>query len=218
MIWSAFTGMVPAAFAMLLSPVPLVEFILVLLSRRARINALAFVIAVFAMTFTTPFVIGMIGDATVDRSSSSGSGAGIVMVVIALLMGALGVRNLRHPAAPPPAVLAKIDGMGPALVVGLSLGATVANPKNLVILVAAGAGAARTGLSTSELGIACLLFATVATLPYAIAAVALLAGGPAAEQRLLRVKDWLLAHNRVILGWVLIVLAVVLAAKGIGNL
>ena len=90
------------------------------------------------------------------------------------------------------------------------------NPKNLVLLLAAGQA-----IGASDSGSKVLLvagFVLIATLPYTGAAAYALLGGEAANARLDRARAWLVAHNRLIMAIVLGLLGLVLIAKGVAAL
>lgn len=110
----------------------------------------------------------------------------------------------------------KISGMAPAAAAFLALGATFANPKNLVLLLAAGQtiGAATSGSKVLIGGI----FVLIATAPYTGAAGYALLGGAPANRKLDRARAWFIARNRLIMAAICTLLGALVAAKGIGAL
>ena len=104
-----------------------------------------------------------------------------------------------------------ISTMGPFPVAVLAFGAVAVNPKNTVLLLAAGQSV---GSSGSPLWYG-LGFVLVATLPYWLAVGFALLGGAAAERHLDRMRAWLIAHNRMIMGVLCVALGLLLAAKGL---
>jgi threonine/homoserine/homoserine lactone efflux protein len=107
-------------------------------------------------------------------------------------------------------VLATIGRMGPAAVAFLAVGATFVNPKNLPLLLGAGATIGSTG-SPLWWGLG---FVVVATAPYWAVTLYAVLGGEPASQRLDRLRAWLVAHNRLIMGVVCLVLGLVMLLKG----
>lgn len=144
MIGTVFLAMLPAAIGFALSPLGLVEMILVLLSKRARTNSLVFLVAIVIPVFAVPFVGASGMDAGATTETERGTAEGVVLLVIALILAALAARNFtrRHDTSAP-AILDKIADMGPLAVLLLAPGVTVLNPKNLVVLLGAGAAAGR---------------------------------------------------------------------------
>ena len=58
-------------------------------------------------------------------------------------------------------------------------------------------------------------FVLIATLPYTLSVGYALLGGAAANERLDRMRAWLVAHNRLIMGIICALLGLVLVLKGI---
>jgi threonine/homoserine/homoserine lactone efflux protein len=146
------------------------------------------------------------------------SGAAIVFLVLGLGLLALGVQNWRNRAdTSEPAVMATTGKMGPAPVAFLALGATLVNPKNLVVLLAAGQAIASSTSGSSAVVVGAV-FVLLATLPYTGAAGYAVLGGEGARARLDAVRQWLIAHNRAIVGIVATLIGMVLALKGLAAL
>jgi hypothetical protein len=209
--------LIPAAIGVALSPTAIIELILVLLSRRARINGLVFVATLLLSFFVIPLVGAFVIDtATTDGSSQVSPAKGWVLVILGALLLLLAVRNFRnrHDTSEPKAFGA-IAGMGPGAVFVLALGVGFFNPKNLAILLAAGAQAGASGQSTTQIVVALALFSVLATTPFIVAVGMRVFGGDHATERLTRLKGWLITHNRLIMAIVLAVLAAVLLAQGI---
>jgi len=92
----------------------------------------------------------------------------------------------------------------------LAFGAVAVNPKNLVLLLAAGQSIG----ATSSPWLAGLGFVLIATLPYRLAVGYAFLAGRAANDRLDRMRAWLVVRNRTIMGIICSVLGLVLVAKG----
>lgn len=209
-----------AAVGYALSPVALLELILVLFSKRRTVNALVFVTAVVTLT-GVGIALGFAGQQAAgggDDGEATSTGMAIVLLLLGLVLVAAGVKNWRNRAdRSEPAMLATIANMGPGAVAFLSLGATLLNPKNLVLLLAAGQAIAA-GNDGIEALLVSLLFVAVATLPYTGAVACALLGGADAHRRLDQLRTWLIAHNRAIMGVVCGLLGLLLAAKGVAAL
>lgn len=203
--------LVPTAIGVALSPAPVIELILVLFSRRRVINSLAFIITLLLMTalFLT---LGALGGRATDGDQSGPSAVmGWVLAALGLLLLVMGVKNWRNRAdTSEPAIFAKVSELGPAAVAFLAFGAVAVNPKNTVLILAAGqsVGTAASPLLTG------LGFILIATLPYTLSVGYALLGGKRANDRLDGMRAWLVAHNRTIMGVVCLVLGLVLVAKG----
>jgi Sap, sulfolipid-1-addressing protein len=202
-----------------LSPIALVEMVLVLFSRRARVNSLVFLVAIIIPTFLVP-LIGASGEQAATTSASGRTTTqAVVLLVIAALLFVLAWRNFRQRRSTSvPAVFDKIEGMGPGAVLVLAGGVTILNPKNLVILIGAGAVAGKQGLSTVELVLTLVIFTVIATSPYLVMTGYVLLGGPRAREAVQRWKDALLRNNHLIMAIVLGVLGLVLGVQGATSL
>jgi hypothetical protein len=88
-----------------------------------------------------------------------------------------------------------------------------ANPKNLLLAVAGAAAIAGTGISGGEQAIAYLIFVLIATLGVGIPVGIYFAMGARSQTLLAGLKDWMSAHNAVIMS----VLCLIIAAKLIGD-
>jgi hypothetical protein len=206
-------ALIPTAIGVAISPAPLIELILVLFSRRRVPNAVAFVLVLILMT-TAALLLGMAGQEAASGSGGGTSrGAGLALLALGLLLLLLAARNWsnRHDTSEPK-VFGTISGMGPAAAGFLAFGAVFVNPKNLVLLLAAGQTIGASDAGSKALVV--VAFVVIATLPYTAAAAYALLGGEAAGARLDRARAWLVAHNRLIMAVVLGLLGLVLITKG----
>jgi Sap, sulfolipid-1-addressing protein len=88
-----------------------------------------------------------------------------------------------------------------------------ANPKNLLLAVGGAATIAQTGIPGGQQAIAYLIFALIGTLGVGIPVGIYFAMGKRSEKLLAGLKDWMSAHNAVIMS----VLCLIIAAKLIGD-
>ena len=168
--------LIPVAIGVAVSPVPVVELILVLFSGRRSPNSIAFVVTLIAMT-AAGLALGAVGQqASGKEGGGTSSGAGIALAALGLLLVFVGLRNWRNRAdTSEPKAFQTISGMGPAAAAFLAFGAVFVNPKNLVLLIAAGQT-----IDASDSGSKVLigaLFVVLATAPYTAAAGYALLGG-----------------------------------------
>lgn len=210
-------SLIPAAIGLALSPVPIIELILVLFSRRRVPNTVAFVIALIVLTVAA-VAIGAAGQsATQSSAGKTSAGMAIALVVLGLVLLIVGAKNWRNRAdTSEPKAFQTIASMGPAAAAFLALGATFVNPKNLVLLLAAGQtiGAATSGSKILLGGV----FVLLATAPYTLAAGYALIGGVPANRNLDRARAWLVARNRLIMGVICLLLGLLLFVKGVAAL
>ena len=80
-----------------------------------------------------------------------------------------------------PKWMASIDSLAPAKALGLGVLLAGANPKNLLLAIAAGAGLAQLGLSTTDAVVALIVFVVIGSLTIAGPVVYYLVGGDDGE-------------------------------------
>lgn len=217
MIGQALGQILSQAVGIAISPAPIILVIVVLFSRRSMTNAAAF-LAGWAVGVLGVFLIASaVVDSASDDSGPSDT-QGVIQVVLGLLFLGLAVRQWRSRPAPgttpePPAFLAKVETMGPAVAAGLGLLFTVANPKNLPLLISAGADAGQLGLDASELAVVAVVFLLITMIGVAAPVVLTLALGDRAQGILHGWEDWLSHNNNT----VMLVLFAVLAFKMLGS-
>ena len=210
-------GLVPAAIGVALSPTALIELILVLFSKRARVNGVVFVATMIASIMAVAAIGAFAMKVTTDESTDQPSTAkGVALLVVGALALVMAWRNwMRRSDKSVPKVFDTIANMGPGAVFVLALGAVPLNPKNLVMVLAAGAQAGASGEPTATIVWALVVFALLATLPFLIAIGYVLIAGDGAQQRLGTVRDWLMGNNRLIMAVVLGLLGLVIAGQGL---
>lgn len=205
--------LLPAAIGFAVSPAPLIELILVLFSKRRVVNSIAFIVTLLVAGGAV-VALGALGGKAADGNDSSTTSTLMAWILLALglLLLVIGVRNWRNRKdTSEPKVFATISGMGPVMVAVLAFGVVAVNPKNTVLLLAAGQTVSQT---TAPLfyGAAFLL---IGCLPYLLAVGYALLGGDRASARLDQARAWLVANNRFVMAIVCLILGVVLGAKGL---
>lgn len=159
--------LISTAIGLALSPAALIQLILVLLSKRRVVNSIAFVGSLLVLTALAMTLGGLGANAAGAGGGGPSLVGGIVFATTGALLLVVGLKNWRNRAdTSEPAMMATIANMGPAAVAFLTLGATFVNPKNLPLLISAGATVAGTEtpwlvglgfllLSTSPYWVAC---------------------------------------------------------------
>jgi hypothetical protein len=93
-----------------------------------------------------------------------------------------------------------------------------ANPKNLVLAVGGAASIAQTGIPGGQQAVAYLVFALIGTLGVGIPVVIYFVMGERSERLLAGLKDWMSAHNAVIMAVLCLIIGVKLIGDGISGL
>ena len=215
----AIGGSLPLAVGIALSPIPIIAVVLMLTSHRAKVNGPAFVAGwLLGLGIVGAIVLSLAGPAGASKSGSPAAWVSwikIVLGVLLLLVAARQFRSRPHGDEQPqmPKWMTTIDKTTPVAAVGLAAVMSGANPKNLLLAVAGAAAIAGTGISGGEQAIAYLIFVLIATLGVGIPVGIYFAMGTRSEALLAGLKDWMSAHNAVIMS----VLCLVIAAKLIGD-
>ena len=133
---TALAQLLPVALGFALSPIPLVEMVLILFSRRALANGIVFLACIIVPVFLIPFAGATGQDTAATTTSQRSTTQGIVLLIVAAVLLGIAWLNFRaRHSQSVPKIFGKIQGMGPWAVVLLSAGVTIANPKNLVVLL-----------------------------------------------------------------------------------
>jgi hypothetical protein len=215
----AIGGSLALAIGVALSPVPIIAVVLMLTTRRAKVNGPLFVLGWLAgLAAVGAIVLSIAGPAGASSSGSPATWVSWVKVALGLLLLLVAWRQFRgRPGdgarAALPKWMARIDDIRPLAACGLAALLAGGNPKNLLLAVGGAASIAQTGISGGQQAIAYLVFALVGTLGVGIPVGIYFVLGPRADKLLAGLKDWLGEHNAVIMS----VLCLVIGAKLIGD-
>jgi len=203
------------AVGVAISPVPVIALILMLFSKRATANSVAFLGGWLVGLVVVAIIVLAIG---VQDSGDNADSGGWIKLLIGLLFLALAVKQWRsrpHEGEEPamPAWMASIDEFTAVKALGMGALLSGVNPKNLGLTIAAAASIGSFGLDGGEQAVVVGVYVILAS----ITLIVPVAGYLAARQKMTPVLDsmkaWLLANN----GTVMAVLFAVLGAKVLGD-
>ena len=207
----------PLAFGVALSPMPIIAVILMLATPRARSNGAAFAAGWMLGLLAVSGIVLVLAGAG-ESSDGPGTAGSIARIVLGLALFGLAAKQWRsRPAegeeAPMPAWMATIDEFtsGRSLLLGAALSGP--NPKNLALAAAAGATIADGGLSNSQSAIAVAAFVVLASVTVAGPVLFFLVAGDTASGPLAAVKSFM-ADN---VAAIMMVLFIVLGARVLGS-
>ena len=215
----AIGGSLPLAVGIALSPIPIIAVVLMLTSRKAKVNGPVFVLGwLIGLGIVGAIVLSLAGAGGASKSGSPAIWVSWVKIALGLLLLLVALRQFRgrpHGDEQPqmPKWMATIDKTTPPAAFGLAAVLSGANPKNLLLAVAGGAAISQTGIPGGQQAIAYLIFALIGTLGVGIPVVIYFVMGARSEKLLAGLKDWMTQHNAVIMS----VLCLVIAAKLIGD-
>ncbi|MBS1907194.1 MAG: GAP family protein [Actinobacteria bacterium] len=217
-------AVLPLAVAVAISPVPIIATILMLMSPRPRPLGLGFLlgwvagIAIGVVVFT--LLAGILPAAGGDGPQPV---IGVIQLVLGLLLVLLAIKQWRGrprlgEQAELPKWMAAIDGMRPGAAIGLAFLLSAVNPKNLLVLVAAGAAIGHAGLGAGSVTIVIAVFVLIAAISVLVPVLLFLVAPAKAAVVLDRVRIWLVANNAVIMAVLLVVIGAQLLGNGIGSM
>jgi threonine/homoserine/homoserine lactone efflux protein len=215
---------VPLAVGVAITPVPIIAVILMLFAPRAGRTSSSFLIGWIVGIAVLITVVGLIA-ATTDLGSNRQPSTGSSWLKIVLGLGLLVLagrewRDRPKPGQEPhlPKWLSAIGSVTPkrALMFGLLLSA--ANPKNLILALAAGAAIAAGDLDTAEAVAAGAIFTAVASSSIALPVIAYAMAPRRVGTVLRRLETWLEAHNAEVMAAILILIGAALIGQGISGL
>ncbi|HWV76048.1 MAG TPA: GAP family protein, partial [Isoptericola sp.] len=159
----------PVAVGVLISPLPIVAVVLMLVSRRAKANAAAFLIGWFVAVLVVVGLVAVLAGSAVPDDEGTPLWAAIVKIVLGLGLLLLAVKQWRgrprEGVAPEtPKWMAAIDQFTPGKALGLAVLLSAVNPKNLLLVVSGGAAiAAAAPGDTDAQVVAAVVFALIAS-------------------------------------------------------
>ncbi|MCV2355826.1 GAP family protein [Paucibacter sp. B2R-40] len=219
---SALTEILPYALLIAVSPISLIAIILNLFSVRARQNGPAFLVGwVLGLGLICAAAVVLIeaGEEAYGVSPSLLESVGRSLLGAVLLLAAWQQWKKRQQAPSTPKWMAAIESFSPlkAWAAGLLLSG-ITNPKNTVLIVAAGISISHAGLSAVDSALLILLFVVGASLGVLIPLLYFLIGGKAAKSVL---KIWqiaLIKHNALVMAVMLLIFGSLLISKGLRGL
>ncbi len=214
----AIGDLLPSAIGVAISPVPIIAVILMLGTARARSNGPAFAVGWVLGLVIVSVIVLVVASGADDPDSGASTAVDVVKLLFGALFLLLALHQWRTRPAPGteaalPKWMAAIDSFTPAKSFGLGAALSGANPKNLALTLAAAASIAQAGLDGGGSAVAVAVFVVIGSLTVAGPVLFYLVATEKATTSLASIKDFMAAHNAVIM----MVLFLVLGAKLVGN-
>lgn len=207
-----------------ISPAAIIAVILILFSRRARINGPLFLLGWVVSLGVLVGVVYAISDqsnaGTSNTSSDSVSWLKIGLGVSFLLLARRDWRKRPEPGVERemPKWMTRVDALTPPQSLGLGVLLGAVNPKNLALSIGAAAGVAQLDLSTPDAVVSLVVFVAVGSLSVAGPVIYHRLGGEKATTKLNELEGWLGQHNDAVMAVLFLVFGVALIAKGLAPL
>jgi threonine/homoserine/homoserine lactone efflux protein len=222
-VGQAIGDLLPSAVGVALSPVPIIAVILMLGTPRARSTGLAFAIGWIVGLVVVSVIVVLLTSGADDSDSGPSTAVDVIKLLFGVLFLVLALQQWRSRPQPGteaalPKWMATIDSFsaGKALLLGAALSG--ANPKNLALTLAAAASIAQAGLDGGGTAVAIAVFVVIGSLTVAGPVLFFLVAPRRAAAPLRTIKDFMAAHNAVIMMVVLLVLGAKLIGNGIAGL
>lgn len=223
MMGTVIGDMLPLALGVAISPIPIIAAILMLLSPKARVTSVGFLLG---------WVIGIVVAVTVftllssilpeDDPDASRPIRGVVQLVLGLLLFVLAFGQWRkRPKTGEEAALPKwmkaIDTIVFPAAFGLGFLLSALNPKNLIMAAGAGTDVGGAGLPTGSIILVIVVYTLIASSTVLIPVVGYLVAADRLRGPLDALRGWLAAENAVIMAVLLLVIGMSMIGKGIGS-
>jgi len=203
-----------------ISPVPIIAVILMLFSKRARVNGPLFAVGWvvgLAVVVTVSYLLA--GSLDVGRGTSD-DGTSWFKVGLGVVLLAAGLRRWRSRPGPGeeaalPGWMGSIDRVGPVQALGLAVLLSAVNPKNLLLAVGAGTTLAQADPTTAEAVVGVVVFVLVGSVVVLGAVGYDLVAGARSRERLDAGRVWLSTHNDAVMATLLVVFGAVLLSQGL---
>ena len=220
---AAIGDLLPLAVGVALSPVPIIAVILMLGTPQARSNGPAFAVGwVLGLTIVSVIVV-LVASGADEADSGSSTAVDVIKLLFGVLFLLLALKQWRSRPRPGaevamPKWMAAVDSLtaGRSFLLGAALSGI--NPKNLALTLAAAASIAQAGLDTGGTVVSIACFVVIGSLTVAGPVVFYVIASRRAAGPLESIKDFMAAHNAVIMMVVLLVLGAKLLGSGIAGL
>jgi threonine/homoserine/homoserine lactone efflux protein len=213
----------PLAVGVGISPVPIIAVILMLGTPRGAANGPAFLFGWLAGAAIAGTVVLVIADAIGITSGEPSQGAysfKILLGVILLFAASRRWRKRPKEGEQPemPKWMQALDEFTWPKSLGLGAVLSGANPKNLLLIVAAVATISQSGISVAQQIGTLIIFIVIATIGVALPLIVYFSMKTRAVEILGGWKTWLAAHNPAVMAVLFLVSAAVLIGQGITGL
>jgi len=215
--------LLPLAVVVAISPVPILAVLLMLLTPKARGTSAGFLagwLAGIAGVTTAVLLLADEPDPDSSRSSAVASWLELVLGVLLLLLAARQWRSRPKPGEVPatPRWLAAADRFTAARAGGLGLVLSAANPKALLVCIAAGATIAAGDVEGAQAAWSVVGFTVVAASTVALPVLAFAVSGGRMTAALEALRSWLTVRGAVVTATLLMAIGVILIGQGLSGL
>ena len=212
------------AVGVAISPVPIIAVVLMLFSKKAKSNSLAFLLGwVLGQTIVGGIVLYIAGTQDLSPGSGPSTAASAIRLLLGLLLLFLAAKQWKkrpRPGEEPemPKWMETIDSFTRVKALGLALLLSGVNPKNLVLTMAAALSIAQANLSRLQSFVLLGVFVIIGSITVALPVIVYLIMGDKAAKTLNEMKSWLTHNNATVMFVLLLILGVDLVGRSIASL
>ena len=198
-------GLLPSALGIAISVMPLLFLILMLTSRRGLTNAISFEIGWFLAIVVMVGILVSVFDRLDFSSQSAPTTAAVAIELVVggglLLIGLYRLLKRKQAEDPkPPRWMNLIDKVNPWLAFAVGVGSIVFNAKNLAFLLVGVSSILRAQLGPLQWIITTCVYALIASSTMLAPLVILVTDRDHGDERLERLRLWLIRHNSRVMG------------------
>lgn len=212
----------PLAVGIAISPIPIIAAILMLLSPRAKGTSVGFMIGWLAGIVVAIVLSSLLSSVIPPETGGRSPVAGVIKIILGVLLLVLAIKQWRtRPAKGDQASLPKwmsaIDSMSAVKALWLGFLLAAANPKNLLLAIAAGVVVGGAGLTVGQMAVVIIIFVLLAASTVLVPVFGYLIASARLAGPLDKLRQWLVDNNAVIMAVLLLVLGVALIGKGFAD-
>lgn len=212
----------PLAVGIAISPIPIIAAILMLLSPRAKGTSVGFMIGWLAGIVVAIVLFSLLSSVLPPETGGRSPVAGVIKIILGVLLLVLAIKQWRtRPAKGDQASLPKwmsaIDSMSAVKALWLGFLLAAANPKNLLLAIAAGVVVGGAGLTVGQMAVVIMIFVLLAASTVLVPVFGYLIASARLAGPLDKLRQWLVDNNAVIMAVLLLVLGVALIGKGFAD-
>jgi threonine/homoserine/homoserine lactone efflux protein len=214
--------LLPSAFAVALSPIPIVAVVLVLGAPKARSAGSAFALGWIGGLLAVSVIVVVVLGAGSDPDSDDPGISWLKVAIGVLFVGMAAMQWKKRPKEGQepemPKWMATIDTATPSRAALLGVTLSGANPKNLALTLAAAASIAEAGLDGADTAVAIAVFVALGSVTVAGAVLFYLVDAEQAARPLDVIKRFMSDNNAVIMMVALLLLGAKLLGDGLAVL
>lgn len=213
----------PLALGIAISPIPIIAAILMLLSPKAKVTSVGFLLGWVVGIVVAVSVFTLLSSTLPDDDPDAAKPIqGVIQLVLGALLLLLAVRNWRSRPKPGedltlPKWMQAIDKATFPLAFGLGFLLSALNPKNLLMGAGAGVDIGGAGLAFGSIVVVIAVFTVLAASTVLVPVIGYLIAADRLRAPLDALKIWLQKENAVIMAVLLLVIGISLIGKGIGS-